>query len=45
MLGATYMLGDDAAALPVLEHAHQLNPGDEQTTAILNKMKAEQPKK
>jgi Flp pilus assembly protein TadD len=46
MLGATlYMLGDDAAALPVLEHAHQLNPGDEQTTAILDKLKAEQEKK
>lgn len=46
MLGATlYMLGDDAAALPVLEHAHQLNPGDEQTAAILDKLRAEQPKK
>jgi len=46
MLGATlYMLGDDAAALPVLEHAHQLNPSDEQTAAILDKLRAEQPKK
>lgn len=46
MLGATlYMLGDDAAALPVLEHAHQLNPSDEQTTAILDKLRAEGPKK
>jgi Flp pilus assembly protein TadD len=45
MLGATlYMLGDDAAALPVLEHAHQLNPSDEQTTAILDKLRAERPK-
>jgi Flp pilus assembly protein TadD len=45
MLGATlYMLGDDQAALPVLQHAHQLNPADEQTAAILDKLRAEQKK-
>jgi superkiller protein 3 len=46
MLGATlYMLGDDAAALPVLEHAHRLNPGDAQTEAVLEKLRAEREKK
>ena len=46
MLGATlYMLGDDAAALPVLEHAHRLNPGDAQTEAVLEKLRAELEKK
>ena len=45
LLGATlYMLGDDAAALPVLEHAHQLNPGDAQTAEVLTKLRGEQPK-
>jgi len=34
-------LGDDAAALPVLEHAHRLNPGDAQTAAVLDKLRAE----
>jgi Flp pilus assembly protein TadD len=43
LLGATlYMLGDDAAALPVLEHAHRLNPSDAQTSAVLDKLRAEQ---
>ena len=46
LLGATlYMLGDDDAALPVLEHAHRLNPGDAQTTAVLDKLRAERQKK
>jgi Flp pilus assembly protein TadD len=46
MLGATlYMLGDDAAALPVLEHAHRLNPGDAQTEAVVKKLRAEFAKK
>jgi Flp pilus assembly protein TadD len=46
LLGATlYMLGDDTAALPVLEHAHRLNPGDTQTTAVLDKLRAGQEKK
>jgi superkiller protein 3 len=46
MLGATlYMLGDDAAALPVLEHAHRLNPGDAQTEAVLEKLRAAHTKK
>lgn len=46
LLGATlYMLGDDAAALPVLERAHRLNPGDAQTTAVLEKLRAEREKK
>jgi hypothetical protein len=45
MLGATlYLLGDDAAALPALERAHELNPADEQTTAVLDQLKAEQQK-
>jgi Flp pilus assembly protein TadD len=46
LLGATlYMLGDDEAALPVLEHAHQLNPADSQTTDVLEKLRAGRPKK
>lgn len=46
LLGATlYMLGEDAAALPVLEHAHRLNPSDTQTTAVLDKLRAEFQKK
>jgi tetratricopeptide (TPR) repeat protein len=46
ILGATlYMLGDDAAALPVLEHAHRLNPGDAQTEEVLEKLRAELNKK
>ena len=46
MLGATlYMLGDDAAALPVLEHAHRLNPADAQTEAVLEKLRGESVKK
>ena len=41
LLGATlYMLGDDDAALPVLEHAHRLNPADTQTTNVLEKLSA-----
>jgi Flp pilus assembly protein TadD len=40
-LGATlYMLGDDEAALPILEHAHELNPADAQTNAVLEKLRA-----
>jgi len=39
------MLGDDAAALPILEHAHQLNPSDAQTSAVLDKLRAEQQNK
>lgn len=46
LLGATlYMLGDDAAALPVLEHAHRLNPSDDQTTQVLEQLRAKQPMK
>jgi len=46
LLGATlYMLGDDDAALPVLEHAHQLNPADSQTKDVLEKLRAAPPKK
>lgn len=41
LLGATlYILGDDDAALPVLEHAHRLNPADTQTTEVLEKLNA-----
>ncbi|HKW19616.1 MAG TPA: tetratricopeptide repeat protein [Terriglobales bacterium] len=41
LLGATlYTLGDDDAALPVLEHAHRLNPADTQTTNVLEKLSA-----
>ena len=40
-----YMLGDDNAALPVLEHAHRLNPADAETTAVLEKLRAERRKK
>ena len=41
LLGATlYMLGDDDAALPVLEHAHRLNPADTETMNILEKLSA-----
>ena len=40
LLGATlYMLGDDDAALPVLERAHRLNPADAQTAAVLEKLR------
>lgn len=46
LLGATlYMLGDDEAALPVLEQAHRLNPSDEQTTQVLEQLRAKLPKK
>lgn len=46
LLGATlYMLGDDDAALPVLEHAHQLNPADTQTSEVLDKLRAERARK
>ncbi|HKW18603.1 MAG TPA: tetratricopeptide repeat protein [Terriglobales bacterium] len=46
LLGATlYMLGEDAAALPVLEHAHRLNPTDAQTAEVLEKLRAAQRKK
>jgi len=45
LLGATlYMLGDDDAALPVLERAHRLNPADAQTAAVLEKLRASQKK-
>ena len=45
LLGATlYMLGDDAAALPVLERAHELNPSDTQTGAVLEQLRAKQKK-
>jgi len=45
-LGATlYMLGEDDAALPVLEHAHQLNPADAQTNEVLEKLRAAHTKK
>ena len=41
LLGATlYILGDDDAALPVLEHAHRLNPADTQTMNVLEKLSA-----
>jgi Flp pilus assembly protein TadD len=46
LLGATlYMLGDDDAALPVLERAHRLNPSDTQTAAVLEKLRAGRQKK
>lgn len=46
LLGATlYMLGEDDKALPVLEHAHRLNPSDAQTTDVLKKLRAERQKK
>ena len=46
LLGATlYMLGDDDAALPVLEHAHRLNPSDAQTTQVLEQLRGKQQKK
>lgn len=46
LLGATlYMLGEDDAALPVLEHAHHLNPSDAQTTDVLEKLRAGRQKK
>jgi tetratricopeptide (TPR) repeat protein len=46
LLGATlYMLGDDDAALPVLERAHRLNPADAQTAAVLEKLRAARRKK
>jgi hypothetical protein len=46
ILGATlYMLGDDAVAFPVLEHSHRLNPGDAQTEAVLENLRAEREKK
>jgi len=46
LLGATlYMLGEDAAALPVLEHAHRLNPADAQTEDVLEKIRAGRQKK
>lgn len=45
LLGATlYMLGDNDAALPVLERAHRLNPADTDTTAVLQKLRAEKQK-
>ena len=41
LLGATlYMLGEDDAALPVLERAHRLNPADTETAAALEKLRA-----
>jgi hypothetical protein len=39
------MLGEDDAALPVLERAHRLNPADTQTTAVLEKLRAAKKKK
>ena len=46
LLGATlYMLGEDDQALPVLERAHRLNPADDQTTAVLEKLRAGRQKK
>jgi hypothetical protein len=38
------MLGDDDAALPVLEKAHSLNPSDAQTTQVLEQLRAKQHK-
>ena len=41
LLGATlYLLGEDDAALPILERAHSLNPADTQTTEVLEKLRA-----
>jgi len=34
-----YMLGDDAAALPVLEHALRLKPSDTETRAVVEKLR------
>jgi hypothetical protein len=39
------MLGEDDAALPVLEQAHRLNPSDAQTTQVLEQLRARQQKK
>jgi hypothetical protein len=35
-----HALGDDAAALPVLERAHNLNPDDAQVTSRLEQLRA-----
>jgi hypothetical protein len=35
-----YALGDDAAALPVLERAHSLNPDDAQLTLRIEQLRA-----
>lgn len=41
LLGGTlYMLGDDEAALPVLEHALRLKPSDTETAAVVEKLRA-----
>ncbi|HTT61654.1 MAG TPA: hypothetical protein VMG35_07430, partial [Bryobacteraceae bacterium] len=40
LLGATlYMLGDDKAALPVLDRAHQLRPDDAQLKQALDQLR------
>jgi Flp pilus assembly protein TadD len=40
LLGATlYVLGDDKAALPVLERAHQLRPDDAQLKVALDQLR------
>ena len=45
LLGGTlYMLGDDTAALPVLEHALRLKPTDTETAAVVEKLRAAQKK-
>lgn len=45
LLGGTlYMLGDDEAALPVLEHALRLKPTDSETAAVVEKLRAAQKK-
>ena len=41
MLASTlHMLGDDAAALPILEKAHELNPDDAQVKSGLAQLRA-----
>jgi Flp pilus assembly protein TadD len=41
LLAATlYVLGDDAAALPVLEKLHTMQPGDQQVAAALERVRA-----
>jgi tetratricopeptide (TPR) repeat protein len=43
LLAATYhALGDDKAALPVMEQAHELNPEDAKLAAALERMRAQQ---
>ena len=41
LLAKTYhLLGNDSAALPLLERAHSLNPSDHAVGAVLERMRA-----